>query len=623
MKQPKNQPVDPAIVTTSGITDVLRSYQRRDYRDVLAACERYRRVLYVAFMGSGKTVLAASLIRTWVARGERVLIVAHTREILRQTDAKLRAAAGGGLSKASVGWIWRDGIDDDGDSRARPDAHVQLASLDTLRRRELPTGIRRLVIDEAHHAPAKKWRAVIDAYPEARVLGLTGTPARLDGQPLGDIFEEMVQSEPTETLIEQGWISRPEYWTPEWNAKLPRNSGGELSSGEADRAMTGTPILASMVSEWRQHAEHLPTVGFAATKEKATLYAEQFAKAGIASGTLFGTDTDLVRMGTLARLRSGKIRVVWTCDVLSEGWDYAGLRCVMLARPTLSIARYLQQVARCMRQGHAPPVILDLWGAWRIFDPPWSDHGWSLNKAVRKGICVGIRAANGSVTWSPPIEIDGRLVRAGAIQRILCAMCGEPASMWSARNVHLGGRQVAYCAAHKGGPSKHSPIPRCDVPGCLSSARRRNARFCRNHKNGGKAERTPTPCAMPGCESNATRQSAAGARHFGTRAYCHTHKRGRAEPMRCSARGCAALATYGSARSARAGLCRPYCKEHKGGPSAPKEPGPCAATGCTNLATKNSYYVARARGGQAYCMEHRGGRGFRRPRQRMLADREP
>jgi hypothetical protein len=291
-----------------------------------------------------------------------------------------------------------------------------LASLDTLTRRDLPQGITRIVVDEAHHATAKKWRNVLDAYPNARVLGLTGTPVRLDGQPLGAVFEEMIESEPVESLIEQGWIARPSYWTPEWKVDLSRRSGNDFSDLVAAGMIPHSRVLESMVAEYSKHAAGLPALGFAATSEKAIQYAAHFNASGVAAGTLFGSDTDLKRRGTLARLRKGTLRVLWTCNVLGEGWDYPGLRCVMLARPTLSIARYLQQVARCMRPG-VPPVVLDLWGAWSVFDPPWSDFGWSLQARSRKSRQRSKRDGTGAVIWLPPTEGEGELVLASTLAR--------------------------------------------------------------------------------------------------------------------------------------------------------------------------------------------------------------
>jgi superfamily II DNA or RNA helicase len=592
--------------------DHLRPYQKRDYRDVLARCEKVRSVLYVAFMGSGKTVLAAAVIRTWVARSERTLILTHTREILRQTHDKLVAA---GVAEEQIGWIWR------AHARTNSEAPIQLASLDTLARRDLPQGITRIVVDEAHHATAKKWRNVLDAYPNARVLGLTGTPVRLDGQPLGSVFEEMIQSEPTESLIEQGWISRPSIWTPAWHVELSRSSGGDFSDLVAAEMMPHARVLESMVAEYTKHAAGLPALGFAATREKAIQYAAHFAASGIPADTLFGSDMDLKRQGTLARLRKGALRVLWTCNVLGEGWDYPGLRCVMLARPTLSIARYLQQVARCMRPGEAP-VVLDLWGAFRVFDPPWADFGWRLDKRVRRSLHVGGRDDTGEVTWLPPVEVEGELVRADASVRTPCAVCGEPATRQSARHA-LSGKRKAYCGQHKGGSSAKLPLPKCamcDEPATRMSAN--SARlsggksYCEKHK-GGLNNPPPVLCAV--CGKPATRKSAQSRRLHGWKAYCAKHKSGTFAPkplLKCAM--CNAPATRASTNSARSKMARDrlkgvrvrgpkaYCAKHKNGPSRLNPLFPC--TICKKPATRSSSAGARYRGYKPYCAKHKKGR---------------
>jgi superfamily II DNA or RNA helicase len=543
--------------------DQLRSYQKRDYRDVLARCETVRRVLYVAFMGSGKTVLAAALIRTWVARGEHVLILTHTREILRQTHDKLEAA---GIPEEQIGWIWRD------HARTNSRAPIQLASLDTLVRRDFPKGITRIVIDEAHHATAKKWRNALDAYPKARVLGLTGTPVRLDGQPLGSVFEEMIQSEPTESLIEQGWIARPLCWTPEWSVELPRRSGGDFGDLVAAGLIPHAKVLQSMVEEYTKHAAGLPALGFAATQEKATQYAAHFAASGIPADTLFGSDTDLKRRGTLARLRKGALRVLWTCNVLGEGWDYPGLRCVMLARPTLSIARYLQQVARCMRPGEAP-VVLDLWGAFKIFDPPWADFEWSLDAKVRK-FYRGTRDTTGEVIWLPPVENKGHLVPADAETRTPCVMCGRPATRTSVANAKLRGTKT-YCADHAGGLRAKRPLLLCAV--CAKPATRFSSNkvrsgqqkhaYCAKHPGGPNYHNYKTkprlPCAT--CGRPATSSSSREVRSGRTRnAYCAEHKRMSNPKPRLQCAKCSAPATRNSSNCARRAGTKAYCEKHKG-----------------------------------------------------------
>jgi superfamily II DNA or RNA helicase len=385
-------------------------HQARDLRDLRRATSGDSwRVLYVAFMGSGKTVVAAKLVNEWVAAGQRALVLTHRQEILEQTDAKLRKA---GISEEKIGIIWRDS------PRANPSAPVQLASIDTLVRRDRPEGITRIVIDEAHHAAAAKWRKVLAWYPGVPILGMTATPERLDGKPLGDLFDTMVESDPPETLINAGTISRPEVygrdddWMPDMTGSKKR--GGDWRPEDAAAAMSGTVIVGSIPGHWRKHAENLPTVGFAATVAQAEGLVAAFMKAGIRAELLVGTMNSFRRRGALARLKSGETKVLWTCDVLGEGWDYPGARCAILARQTCSLARYLQWCGRVMRAGAVTPKILDHCGNYSIHQgPPWQDQEWDLHKKRGDRKIVARKAEGGRVEWLPPVQIEGQLVRLG------------------------------------------------------------------------------------------------------------------------------------------------------------------------------------------------------------------
>jgi superfamily II DNA or RNA helicase len=164
---------------TSSATLHLRSYQERGIAQIKAeiAAGR-RRVLYVAPTGSGKMVTAASLIATAVLRGERVLFLAHRRELIQQASRNLfKLGVEHGIIQAGF--------------PSRPGERVQVASIQTLHARavrtrkiELPPADM-VVVDEAHHCPARTYRQLIRAYPEAVILGMTATPCRSDGRGLG------------------------------------------------------------------------------------------------------------------------------------------------------------------------------------------------------------------------------------------------------------------------------------------------------------------------------------------------------------------------------------------------------------------------------------------------------
>lgn len=167
----------------------LRPYQS----DVFAKCERViaagqRRPLVVAPTGSGKTVLATAIIQDAIKKGRRVLVLAHTREIIKQTSAKLFAhGINHGIIQAGF--------------MTRPEEPVQVASIQTLwtravrAQRMLLPAADVLIVDEAHHCPATSYRKIVAAYPEAVLIGLTATPCRGDGRGLGGVFDVIGRAE--------------------------------------------------------------------------------------------------------------------------------------------------------------------------------------------------------------------------------------------------------------------------------------------------------------------------------------------------------------------------------------------------------------------------------------------
>jgi superfamily II DNA or RNA helicase len=186
----------------------LRPYQV----DVIAEFHRHvafghRRIILVAPTGSGKTVIGSDIIRTTACQHKYVLVLAHRREIIQQTSDKLHANdITHGIIQAGF--------------PMRPLEAVQVASIQTLCRRafnseriDLPPADL-LVIDEAHHCPAQTYRKIVDAYPNAVLLGLTATPCRGDGRGLGGIFDMLIECPQVAQLIEQSYLVRTRVYAP-------------------------------------------------------------------------------------------------------------------------------------------------------------------------------------------------------------------------------------------------------------------------------------------------------------------------------------------------------------------------------------------------------------------------
>lgn len=334
----------------------LRDYQTNAIARVRDAYgRRYTRPLLVSPTGSGKTTIAAKIIELSVAKGKRVIFAAHRKELIDQCSAR--------LTKLGVqhGVIMAD------HPRFMPWLPVQVVSVPTIRARmgksKLPEADL-LIIDEAHHARAQSYAALFEAYPQALVLGLTATPWRSDNRGLGEVFDSIVLVAKPADLIARGFLvpivgyaySRPDLSHVE-------TVGSDYDQGQLGKVMADVQLLGSVVSEWEKHASHLRTVVFAVHVAHSMEMVEAFRARGIAAEHLDGETPKDQREGILARLAAGTTRVVSNCGVLTEGWDCPNVGCAILARPTKSLALYLQMAGRALR-----PVCLDCDSAvdWRV-----------------------------------------------------------------------------------------------------------------------------------------------------------------------------------------------------------------------------------------------------------------
>ena len=338
----------------------LRPYQRSVFERIWSAVDAaQRRMLLVAPTGSGKTVIAAEIIAEACRRDLRVLFLVHRRELTKQTSRKLYAVGvDHGIIQAGF--------------PPRPGERVQIASVQTLHARAVLTSAIDMpeadlvIVDEAHHVRARTYRRILDAYPEAMVMGLTATPCRGDGRGLGSVFELLIECPGVAELTHAGFLVPATVYAP----SRPDLTGVPVARGDyvekhlAERVDTPT-LVGDIATHILRHARGRPTVVFATSVSHSVHIRDELRRLGLNAEHIDGSTPVEERDAILAQLAAGTIEVVTNCAVLTEGWDCPEAWCVVLARPTQSLALYRQMVGRALRPapGKTDALILDHAGA--------------------------------------------------------------------------------------------------------------------------------------------------------------------------------------------------------------------------------------------------------------------
>ncbi len=357
------------------MTPKLREYQVSGIENLRAEFGRgAKRVLLVLPTGGGKTILAADVIRAATLKGTRVLFLAHRRELIQQTSEKLH------LFGVSHGIIQAGKSPDYSES-------VQVASVQTLVRRFKDTGQFDLVfIDEAHHASAGSYLKTLEAYPKAKVIGLTATPWRLDGKGLSEIFDAHVQVSTPLELRDMGYLCPARAFTYEAvSTDDVRVIAGDFDSKAL--AENATLIIGDVVQQFKEHSHGARGILFACNVAHSKQMATAFMLAGIQAEHVDGEMSHSQRAAIFARLRNGVTRVLTNCGIATEGFDLPELTVCMLTRPTLSESLFLQMVGRVLRpaKGKTEARIHDHAGLLENFGHPFdAGRDFSPKRTVLK-----------------------------------------------------------------------------------------------------------------------------------------------------------------------------------------------------------------------------------------------
>ena len=355
---------------------MLRDYQIDICSRVSEAFEHHRSVMVQMPTGTGKTVVLAELVKRLKMKNEglKILIVAHRRELVEQIKATIK--------------------------RMKMDSrNITVESIQTISRRIdaldfIPSLV---VIDEAHHALAKTYKMMWDAWPDARFLGLTATPCRLNGKGFTYLFDVLVQSWDIPTFIKEKWLSIYDFVSIKSDGVTQRlidslqkrGADGDYQNKEMDMLLNKRPSIERLYQSFEEYGKDRKGIVYAINICHAKKIMELYQEHGIKAVAIDSKTPAAQRQADIEAFKNGDIQVLVNVDIFSEGFDCPDVEFVQLARPTLSLAKYLQMVGRGLRvaKGKKNCVIIDNVGLYRVFGLP--SQVWNWNAMFEGKLKVG------------------------------------------------------------------------------------------------------------------------------------------------------------------------------------------------------------------------------------------
>ena len=343
----------------------------------------HRSVMAQMPTGTGKTYLLTAVIDSFVRANPKakVWIVAHRRELVSQIDETVRkfhsysSATSSLLSSVkamSIQWLMRhyDEIEEE-------------------------PGL--IVIDEAHHALAKTYKEMWERFPKAKFLGLTATPCRLNGKGFTDLFDVLVQSWGVPEFISKGRLATYDFVSIKSDGVTQRlidslqkrGADGDYQNKEMDQLLNKKPSIERLYRSLEEFGKDRKGIVYAINISHAQKITKLYQEHGVKAIAIDSKTPAAERQQDIEAFKKGDIQVLVNVDIFSEGFDCPDVEFVQLARPTLSLAKYLQMVGRGLRvaKGKKNCVIIDNVGLYRVFGLP--SQVWNWNAMFEGKLKVG------------------------------------------------------------------------------------------------------------------------------------------------------------------------------------------------------------------------------------------
>ena len=352
----------------------LFDYQEDMKERIEKALRLHRSVMAQMPTGTGKTYLLTAVIDSFVSNNpkENVWIVAHRRELVSQIDETVRKFHSYSASNTSSLL-----------------SSVKAMSIQWLMRHydEIEEEPGMIVIDEAHHALAKTYKEMWERFPKAKFLGLTATPCRLNGKGFTDLFDVLVQSWAVPEFISKGRLATYDFVSIKSDGVTQRlidslqkrGADGDYQNKEMDMLLNKKPSIERLYRSLEEFGKDRKGIVYAINISHAQKITKLYQEHGVKAIAIDSKTLAMERQQDIEAFKKGDIQVLVNVDIFSEGFDCPDVEFVQLARPTLSLAKYLQMVGRGLRvaKGKKNCVIIDNVGLYRVFGLPSQVWNWN------------------------------------------------------------------------------------------------------------------------------------------------------------------------------------------------------------------------------------------------------
>ena len=362
----------------------LFDYQEDMKERIEKALRLHRSVMAQMPTGTGKTYLLTAVIDSFVSNNpmEKVWIVAHRRELVSQIDETVRKFHSFSASNTSSLL-----------------SSVKAMSIQWLMRHydEIEEEPGMIVIDEAHHALAKTYKEMWERFPKAKFLGLTATPCRLNGKGFTDLFDVLVQSWDVPEFISKGRLATYDFVSIKSDGVTQRlidslqkrGADGDYQNKEMDMLLNKKPSIERLYRSLEEFGKDRKGIVYAINISHAQKITKLYQENGVKAIAIDSKTPATERQQDIEAFKKGDIQVLVNVDIFSEGFDCPDVEFVQLARPTLSLAKYLQMVGRGLRvaKGKKNCLIIDNVGLYRVFGLP--SQVWNWNAMFEGKLKVG------------------------------------------------------------------------------------------------------------------------------------------------------------------------------------------------------------------------------------------